>query len=75
MLLLFVFAALLLNPEAEPEIDDLDVTALVDHHVLRLEVSVEDPCLVACPNSTHQLRSNDLEWFWLEPVPRAHNRR
>ena len=31
---------------AEPEVCDLDVSLLVEHHVVQLEVPVEDPVLV-----------------------------
>ena len=31
---------------AEPEVCDLDVPLLVEHHVVQLEVPVEDPVLV-----------------------------
>ena len=42
---------------AEPEVRDLDVPLLVEHHVVQLEVPVEHPVLVQIQQRDADLRS------------------
>ena len=42
---------------AEPEVRDLDVALLVEHHVVQLEVPVEHPVLVQIQQRDADLRS------------------